>query len=186
MDKKKRIIGAFVAAALVMTAMIGTTTAAFQDKSDAVINKFDLGSVETEIYEGADGFKNPQVKNVGENDCLVRARVVISPKEAADNVDLDYPDDTKWTLDADGFYYYDEVLKVGTVSQAVFKDIRVKDVAKWQELEIENFEVTVYEESVQTAVYSEKEKKMLDALDAEGNVVNAAAVWNVYEEKTGK
>jgi len=187
MNKKSRIVGAFAAAMLVMTAMIGTTAASFQDKSDPVVNKFDLGNVETKIYEGEDGFKNPVIENVGENDCLVRARVVVSPEKAADNIVFVYPEDSKWTLNQqDGFYYYNEVLKADTKSQAIFKTIEIKEGVDWASLGIENFEVTVYEESVQTAVYDEGSKKMIDALNKNGDIVNAAAVWAVYEKETAE
>lgn len=166
--KMKRLIPAVFAASVLLLVTVGTTTALMKASTDELVNNFEPGSVSTEILEGEDGFKNPMVKNLGENDCYVRARVLISPAEALENVEL--TGGTGWTLKNDGYYYYNSSLSPEEVTGAIFESIKIKEGVDWPSLGIEDFEVTVYEESVQTIVYVDGKK-----------VTNPADIWKLYE-----
>lgn len=169
MKKKSLIPGVLAAAALLLTT-VGTTVALMKAQTEEITNAFKLGSVETEILEGEDGFKNPMVINLGENDCYVRARVLISPAKALENVELTGGEG--WTLKEDGFYYYNSVLAPQKTTEAIFESIKIKDGVDWGALGIEDFEVAVYEESVQTVVY-------LDGRE----ITDVSEIWKMYEAK---
>lgn len=166
MKKKSLILGVFAVAALLFTT-VGSTMALMKAQTEELTNSFEPGSVITEIMEGEDGFKNPMVINQGENACYVRVSVLISPAKALENVELTGGEG--WTLKEDGYYYYNEPLAPGEVTGAVFETIKIKEGVDWSKLGIEDFEVTVYEESVQTTLY------------VDGNAVtDPAAIWQLY------
>ena len=123
MMKKKSILIAVLAVLLIGTG-VAATLAYLSDKEEALVNTFKVGNVTTEIIE--DIFKQEtdtifakepyvkayvnfflgNVKNTGENDCYVRARVVCSPEEAFEELVIN----ENWELNpsnpTDGFYYY--------------------------------------------------------------------------------
>ena len=182
MKKKSLILGAFAAVALLVGVTVNVTMAFLKAGTNELVNTFDVGSVETEILEGEDGYKNPMIKNLGENDCYVRARVLISPAKAADNVDL--VGGSGWELKSDGYYYYNEALpnedlpdteEKENVTTAIFETIKIKDGVDWDSLRITDFEVTVYQEAVQTVVY------------VDGNAVtDVDVIWNIYEAESAQ
>lgn len=78
------------------------------------------------MYPGEIVSKDPTVKNVGNNPCLVRVKV-----EWPEGVDLDYLTDgveyklgENWTA-RDGVYYYQSILDPETVTDALFDEIRL-------------------------------------------------------------
>jgi len=69
--------------------------------------------------------------------------------------------DPKWGKEkADGFYYYDGILKAPgkgvteseTITEPIFEQVQVKENMLDK---IDGFEVTVYQEAVQTKVYAQ-------------------------------
>ncbi len=172
MKKKSLLLGVIVAAVLLVTTA-GTTVALMKADTEDITNAFELGSIETEILEGEDGFKNPMVKNLAENDCYVRARVLISPAKALESVEL--TGGFGWTLKEDGYYYYNRSLAPEEVTGAIFESVKIKDGVDWPSLGIEDFEVTVYEEAVQTVLY------------LDGNVVtDQTEIWKIYEAESAQ
>lgn len=153
---KKNVLISLMVVLLVGTG-IAATLAYISDKEEPLINTFKVGNVTTKIEEEFEQEtdtifkKTPVVVNTGENDCYVRARVICSPQEALELLDVS----KNWTLKEDGFYYYNGILKAATAeneagrTDALFQKVKVTDTT------IDGFEVTVYQEAVQTIVYKE-------------------------------
>ncbi len=166
--KKKSILIAVLAVLLIGTG-VAATLAYLTDKEEALVNAFKVGNVTTEIEEEFEQLetatefkKEPIVVNTGENDCYVRARVLASPEEALSLEEFS----NNWTYnEADGFYYYNVVLPAGGQTDAIFTKVTVTDTS------IDGFEVTVYQEAVQTKVYAQ------DGTFTE----DSATIWNCYD-----
>lgn len=175
MKKKGIVLGLIAAGTLLAATVVGTTLARIHDTTYPLTNTFDLGSVDTVIEEGHEDFKNPMVTNIGESDCLVRARVMISPAEVAECVEIVYPDEPKWTLGTDGYYYYDDILEPGETTEAIFKTLTIKNQEKWDQLKDKEFDVTVYQESVQAVVYANGEE-----------ITEPSDIWMIYEAESAQ
>lgn len=176
MKNKKTIFGIALAVALVAVATFGITTALLKDSTGTLTNTFDLGSVETKIYEeGSGAVKKSRIKNEGENSCYVRARVTISPAEAAEQIDLTGKDEENWDWSqwagGDGYVYYKKAIAPGEYTSYLFEGVELKDYEKWLDLGISTFDVTVYEESVQSSVTLENGTKVTDREE----------VWKIYD-----
>lgn len=184
---------------------IGLTIASLKTSTQTLTNKFSAGEVTTEIDEGkplaVDGYieKKPYVENIGPNDCLVRVRVTVSPSEFEklleendNSVYIDY-NNTVWVYnDEDGYWYYEDILKSGTLTtQPLFNKIEgltseinnttvVKD--EYKEL-FNNIEITIYEESVQAIVY-DSDGDYISAYDKDDsyNHDEAMRIWNLYDQ----
>lgn len=171
----------FVLISLITVLLIGTgiatTLAYLRSTPNELTNTFTIGNVTTKIVETEfyqDGterefVKKPYVENIGANDCLVRVRVVRSPESA---LVLERSEDAQkyWKLQGE-YYYYEGVLPAPTggnqsmTAQPVFEKVIVND------LTIDSFEVTVYQEAVQTRVYA-----------ADGTYTeDPTTIWNCYE-----
>ncbi len=139
-----------LAVCLLLTAMlaIGGTLAYLFTQSDAVVNTFKPVTPDITVDEEFEGNvkKNVAIKNTGEVDSYIRAKVVITWQNAdgevypltptVDNpatseVDGDYTitwsvSDTVvkdvWTKGSDGFYYYTSAVPVGGSTAALFTD----------------------------------------------------------------
>lgn len=149
--KKKSVLIAALAVLLIGTG-VAVTLAYLSSRTPTLTNTFKVGNVTTEIEEPFEQETNttfkkePSVKNIGENECYVRARVLASPEEALSLKEFS----NNWTYDEDdGFYYYNDILPAGGQTDAIFKKVEVKDTS------IDGFEVTVYQEAVQTKVYAQ-------------------------------
>ncbi len=187
--KNKFKITMLVAVALLTVTTIGVTVARMQTQTGNLTNIFVMGNVETEIEEDGEGtIKKSRIKNVGENACLVRARVMISPAEAAEHIVLtDKAADWNWDdwENGDGYIYYTKVLPAGETSYTsyLFEGVALKEGTDWKSLGINTFDVTVYEESVQVEVYDPDTQTVVSALNEQGlyDAQMAAKVWEVYE-----
>lgn len=149
---KKKIVLIVALAVLLIGTGVAVTLAYLSSRTPTLTNTFKVGNVTTKIEEPFEQETNttfkkePSVKNTGENDCYVRARVLASPEEAL--LLKEFSDN--WTYDKDDdFYYYNAVLPAGGQTDAIFKKVEVKDIS------IDGFEVTVYQEAVQTKVYAQ-------------------------------
>ena len=155
--KKKSVLIALLVVLLVGTG-VAATLAYLSSRTPVLKNTFKVGNVTTKIEEEFKPVdydlydKNPKVRNIGKNDCYVRVRVVCSPENALELVDKDM---VNWE-EKDGYYYYKSILKApgegvsDDVTTPIFKQVQVKED---KIDEIDGFEVTVYQEAVQTIVY---------------------------------
>lgn len=181
-------LGAVLSAALLTAAVAGITIAMLQTEAKKVTNTFEAGSVTTEIEEEGSGtVKKSRIRNTGKNDCVVRARVTISPAEAASAIALT-DRGALWNWEdwenGDGFVYYEAVLPAGEASYTtyLFEGVQLKEGVDWTSLGITAFEVTVYEEAVQSEVYDAATDSIISVLDESGNydAEKAAEIWAVY------
>lgn len=155
--KSKRTIVMLLSLMAVMVCSVGMTMALLSATTGQLTNTFELGNVTTEVkeeFKQASAYvfdKTPRVVNTGENDCYVRVRVTMSPKE---QLEISGWDTTNWVYnETDGYYYYQHVLKAdpaggsnGDTTTNLFTTVKVKEE---YQATIESFEVTVYQEAVQ-------------------------------------
>lgn len=177
--KSKKVRIACVALMLIFACSLSAgTLAVYMSGTDKLQNHMELGNVTTEIEEEFKSTKEktvfekkPIVTNTGENDCYVRARVNASPEE---QLDITGWDTTNWVYNAaDGFYYYQKVLKAGKdgkgdKTSALFTQVAVKkDFVDT----IEGFEVNVYQEAVQST---------MNAADGT-STTDMTKIWQAYD-----
>ena len=183
--KKKNVLIALLAVLLIGTG-VAATLAYLSSETPTLTNTFTVGNVTTKIEEEFKPVdydlydKNPKVRNTGENDCYVRVRVVCSPEGAVEPVDFN---SVNWYDRGDGYYYYvgtednKGVLKastregeLGASTEPLFTQIKVIDTS------IDGFEVTVYQEAVQTIFYRQNG-------DPEP-ITDMYAIWDEYDKES--
>lgn len=141
---KKKILALCLVIALAATAVIGGTLAYFTD-TERADNVFTVGNVDITLtepnwtasgsvdapqaYPGEALAKDPTVTNAGANPCFVRIKVEGWEVLGANNkitYRTDYVDGKlgdNWVLHTDGYFYYNKVLEVGAVTDALFDQI---------------------------------------------------------------
>lgn len=184
MKNKKQIFSVIIAVTLMAVVATGITLALLKQRTDELKNTFELGNVETEIDEDGEGtVKKSRIKNVGENDCYVRVRVTISPAEAATEINLTGKDEANWDWsqwsNGDGYVYYKKPLPAlstdntvddntaeDTYTSYLFTGVALKEGTNWKSLGIDTFDVTVYQEAVQTKL---------------GDITDMDTIWSQYD-----
>lgn len=148
-DTKLKVILPLIVCMCIL--VVGTTLAFKSNFTGSLTNKFTVGEVETEIDEKVEIkdiiYKNPSIENVGKNDCIVRARITVSPKAISEYMDKEnsliyYDETTKqisylknaklnnqimingWKYEDDGFWYYHDVLKSKDKTSPIFNQVR--------------------------------------------------------------
>lgn len=115
---KKRIYLAAAALAIVATLGIGSAMAYFTTYvlADGGV-ELSMGSSITIPKEEMDlHYKIISIENTGDYDCYVRVKAFVG----AENGDLVFSDeDDKWTPDADGYWYYSDIVKPGETTSTV-------------------------------------------------------------------
>ena len=166
----KKIISLTATILLILIAVVGTTFAYYSDATASVANTFTVGSVETVIEEDFDteGNKDVTIKNVGESDCYIRARISISPQDAT--VSLQGLPGADWVAGADGFYYYTKPVSPQAYTESLFDGYSITDFNDFVD-----FEVTIYQEAVQAAVYDAEHDQ---------HVYSMTEAWAVYDDGT--
>ena len=184
-NRKFVITVASVVAILGVT--IGSTYALLTSTTDNLINKFSVGSVDTELKETISGLnKKPYVTNIGKSDCLVRMRVTISPSDVGIGLDLPGSD---WVKDGE-FYYYQGVLAPTKETSPLFTEVTLP--SEWyaegeiMESKFVPFDIGLYQEAIQTTAYNEKGEKISAYTVAEDgnkiyNAEMAAKIWAIYD-----
>lgn len=129
----KKLVALVTALSLVLVVVVGSTVAYLIDRTNPVVNTFDLTNVDVDIVEDFDGQvkEDVQVKNTGDIPAYIRAVVVATwesdteqgtvgetsvtaetPVEGVD-FEIDYNLTDGWVKGDDGFYYYTEPLEPG-------------------------------------------------------------------------
>lgn len=197
---KKLVLLAFLVIAIAAT---GITYAYLKTNTENLNNKFTVGEITTNIEEdpkvnGTVIEKNPKVVNEGPNDAIVRMRVTISPKEIKDylekNSAINYDKDNWKYNESDGFWYYQKVLPYDSEdsNKSITTPLFTKVTGLTDEngniinefKEIKEFQITLYQESVQATVWNKNGDK-LNAFDENGdyNQQLADKIWNLYDTK---
>lgn len=172
-NKRKKSVLVLLAVCILTAAAAFVTVALLRQGTTKLTNTFELGNVTTEIEEEfkqtdiATVFeKTPKVKNTGINDCYIRVRVEASPEDA---LNITGWDEQNWKYNqADGFYYYQNVVAPGEYTTVLFDKVAVKEEAIPT---IEGFEVNVYQEAVQA---------QMNARD-HSVTSNMAVIWSCYD-----
>lgn len=139
---KKTICLAAAALALTGTLAVGSAYAYFTTYSEAKGNVvFQMGETRTEPDEKViEGKKIVSIKNTGDYDCYIRIRAY-----AGNNYNLTYEDggSGKWYDGKDGYWYYKDILTVGSTSTSKSKTVNVilpqellKDVTDEKDLNV--------------------------------------------------
>lgn len=119
MKKSKKTIGlAFTALILVMGLAVGSAMAYFTTYTIGTGSKvLSLGKTVTIPDEDVvNGKKEIVIQNTGDHDCYVRIKA-LTGANYADSIVYSEPEGaTKWTLGADGYYYYSDVVSANTGS----------------------------------------------------------------------
>jgi len=166
--KLRRPIGPVAVAGLlallfIATAAIWATYALLID-TDSVVNTFVAGENEIEIEEffspppelkpGTVIRKEPSVRNTGNLPVFVRVRADFTSSAAEDFCEpLDINLARGWTgKQADGYYYYEPILRPGQATPALFTTVKIK--AGTTPAQIKDFDIIVYAESVQAGTYT--------------------------------
>lgn len=192
---------------LALALLGGTITLAFLNKStQAATNPFVGSEIETKINEtvninGTTISKNPSVLNKGPSPAIIRMRVTVSPNQIADLVknpyNTDHVQDPKkpitinydtanWTLNIDGFWYYNKVVAKGESTTPLFTTITGVTDADGKALEnikaIGDFEITLYQEAVQSEAQIDG-APVKATVDGKYNSENADKIWADYKGK---
>lgn len=159
---KKKIVLIVIACFLVLTASYGITYAYLISK-DAAVNDFTVGENNIEVHENFEppekmepkiSFKKePYVENTGNIPCFVRMRADFSDSKAEDFCELDFNTEDWTTKNSDGYYYYKKLLGPGKETEALFKNVTIKenkkDGSKYTESDMIDFDILIYAESCQ-------------------------------------
>ena len=98
--------------------------------------------------KGIEFKKEPYVKNIGNVDCYVRVKSVISDSRAGEGISLDYKTEY-WTYNNnDGYWYYYKAIEPGESTEFLFTKVTVAEDAP--DIVLDGFDVYVYAESIQT------------------------------------
>lgn len=182
-NMKKKIAMSIVAVVVMASLVTVGTTYAYFFANKEHSSTYQLAKIDTTIEEEFEKtekentfLKNPKIKNVGESDCIIRVKVAINP--SSNNVELvGLSDNTNWKLNDDGYYYYQGIVTKGNMTTSLFDQVIIKDMKK-----MEDFDILVYDEAIQTTAYDQDGKK-LTAVDETGNYnqANAMSLWKHYK-----
>lgn len=101
-----------------------------------------------EMQKGIEFTKEPYVTNVGNVDCYVRIKSVVSNSKVADSIIIDYNTTDYYYDETDGYWYYKYTLEPGDTTESLFTKVVVKEDA--DDIVLDGFEIYVYAESIQT------------------------------------
>ena len=110
------------------------------------VNTNDIEIIETynppaSILAGGSFVKKVQVKNTSKVDCYVRVFAEMETPEMANALTPDW-NTSKWTKSG-SYYYYNDVLKAGATTEALFTKITAK-------ANLDDFAMIIYAESMQS------------------------------------
>lgn len=173
---KKFAVYPILCAASICTFLLssGMTYASWQSQGETV-NKISMASVKGQIveeyeqnqtvYPNATVDKKVQVKNTGTVDALPRVKIekvwgdtrdedgklLTDPDLSTDNIEITYNTE-KWTYDPnDGYFYYNEVLKPGEITDSLFDSFKVNGENTGGEYKNKQADIIVNMELVQAA-----------------------------------
>lgn len=131
---KRPIILAAAAFVLTGTLAVGSAMAYFTTYATAQgAHQLDIGFTETEVEDEVDSEgKHIAIKNTGDYDCFVRVKVFSA-------VDLEYQAGAGWEQEADGYWYYRDVLPADSSTSellAIFEFPKNTEEDKTEEFDI--------------------------------------------------
>ena len=160
------------------------------EKAETATQKIETEIEENPEIQGSNIKKDPSVKNIGSNDCIIRMRVTVSPKVIADylsqNNGINYKTESWRYNNSDGFWYYLGIVSPGKATDPLFTEVnglldadgKIKEEFK----NVSDFEITLYQEAVQAVVW-DADGNELSAMDSNNkfNNENALKIWSAYK-----
>lgn len=156
MHKKQKLIAAI--GTVSVAALIAFASAYFVD-GDTATNTFKIGHNVSSIEEnfpsgkiepGKTCTKEVRVKNKNSVKCFVRVLAEPSDSDMGEHLDIDW-NTTDWTeKQEDGYRYYRKALKPGETTSPLFTKVTIKNDFVNPQLTAKNFDIGVYEETVQS------------------------------------
>lgn len=153
MNKKKIYL---IFAILLLVMVIGISSA-YLISSNTKVNNFKIASNESEIKEvfeipenvdkGDEVIKDVKVKNIGDRS-YIRMYVAIANSDVEKLITINF-NSKDWTLDSDGYYYYNKPVNKGESTTSLFNKVIFKEKVDLNELKI-----ICYSESVQAQGYN--------------------------------
>lgn len=153
---------------------ISITVYAYFTGRKTVTNSINLGYNDIEVKEnyvpplnitkGISFTKEPYVNNVGNVDCYVRIKSVVSDSRVKEDLDIDYNEEDYVYNEKDGYWYYKNIVKPGESTKPLFTTVKIADNA--DDIVLDGFEIYVYAESVQVV---------------EGKTMNE--VWDYFKQQ---
>ena len=164
----------FIIAIVIIALGIASGVYAYLTYKMSIKNTVSLGYNKislNEIYEpplnmekGTSFVKEPYVTNIGNVDCYVRIKSVVSDSRVSQYLTINYNTEDFTYNNADGYWYYKNVLKPGEKSKSLFTKVSIADDV--DDIVLEGFDIYVYAESVQSESGKSSEE-----------------MWNYFENK---
>lgn len=157
---------------IVLIVLICGSTISYLMSTDNSKSEFILSTNEIEIVEdfnppeellpGIVFKKEVEIKNISQMPCYVRIKAVFSNSDVGQYCELIGLNNTDYIYDpVDEYYYYKTILngydankdKYSYTTKPLFEGVKVKDDAP--ELELEDFEIIIYAESIQAVGFND-------------------------------
>ena len=158
---KRQELGVMLLTALLTASSMGAY--AYLTDEESLINEVNPADCKISVEEdfkppdklrpGIDFVKKPRVSNDSAVDCYIRVRVIFEGESEAFCEPLSINEG--WNLKEDGFYYWNEPLAPGELTDALFDTVKIRDDIA--EYELQPFEIQIYAEGTLTAGLSANE-----------------------------
>lgn len=156
-NKKIRIIAIIIATLIILVIAIAYRYGYFTDKEHKT-NNINLGYNKIQVNEnyipplniekGISYTKEPYITNIGNVECYVRVKSEISDSRVAKYLSLNYNEENFAYNEADGYWYYKNIVKPGERTESLFTTVTIAQEA--DDIVLDGFDIYVYAESVQT------------------------------------
>lgn len=181
--KKNISIVVAIIAVVVGVMAISRSLAYFTSEKNHESN-YEVAVIDTHIEEEFEKvtedeyIKTPRILNQGKSDAIVRARVEVSNSTQKNNIEfIDEDEISNWIYNEDdGYYYYQDVLPVDKETDTLFDKVKIKDTNI-----MEDFEIIVYSEAIQTVAYDDNGNEISALVDGEYNQGAAMKLWKYYK-----
>lgn len=156
-NRKIRILAIIIATIIILAIAIAYRYGYFTDK-ESKTNNINLGYNKIQVNEnytpplnikkGISYTKEPYITNIGNVECYVRIKSVISDSRVAEYLSLDYNTENYTYNEDDGYWYYKNIVKPGERTESLFTTVSIAEEA--DDIVLDGFDIYVYAESVQT------------------------------------
>ena len=157
------VLTLFFAASMVTTGVFSYLVSSSETANRLNISHNSIEVVEDfdppeEMKPGSSFAKEVRVRNTGTSDCYVRMFAEFSDSTAAAFATIMYAgaagfNEADWEYDgADGYWYYDEVLEPGDMTEPLFGSVSIGSDGSV----LKSFDILVYAESVQSGGYEDR------------------------------
>ena len=145
-------------AAIVLAATVSKQIYAYLIHKDAVESDIVLGYNKIALQEnyeppltmqkGISFRKEPYATNIGNVDCYVRIKSLVSDSRVSEGLTIDYNTEDFTYNSQDGYWYYKKAIRPGERTTSLFTTVSIDQEA--DDKVLDGFDIYVYAESVQT------------------------------------